>query len=256
MNFIGDCIRPLKNDYKHMKQDNEIDQIFRDASNVNLNEEIPSVFLSDLNSRLDALEKKRKRPVVFWWLIGVFSLSLFTWGASLLFNSTNGKPIAANTKNVEEIKPTKSKETAKSVSIQTKSEMANSVHYSTENNIENSLSYTSQIKNNWGTEKKKIGSSRLKKEDLAQIVLKTQTNLSSEQISSIQLNEKTTIELNNELSKSNTDIEKENVESEIEKETESQKPIKISCANKVRKLLQGISFGKFELPLSLKGKNF
>jgi hypothetical protein len=39
-----------------MKQDNEIDQFFRDASKVNLNEEIPSVFLSDLNSRLDALD--------------------------------------------------------------------------------------------------------------------------------------------------------------------------------------------------------
>jgi hypothetical protein len=40
-------------------------------------------------------------------------------------------------------------------------------------------------------------------------------------------------------------------ESKNEKATEFQKPVNISCADKVRKLLQAISFGKFEMPLSL-----
>ena len=200
-----------------MKQDNEIDQIFRDASNVNLNEEIPSVFLSDLNSRLDALQKKRKRPVAFWWLVGVFSLSIITWGATLLFNSTN-KTISAKTENVEEIKSTKSEGTTKSATNQTKSEIANAGHYSTENNVENSLRYTSEIKNNLRTDKKKIVSNELNKNDLAQIVIKTQSNLGSEQTSSVQSSEKAAIELNKELSKSNADIEMENVEPKIEKE--------------------------------------
>ena len=212
MNFIGDCILSLKNDYKHMKQDNEIDQIFRDASNVNLNEEIPSVFLSDLNSRLDALEKKRKRPLAFWWLVGVFSLSIFTLGATLLFNSTN-KTISAKTENVEGIKSTKSKGTTKSATNQTKSEIANA------DNVENSLSYTSQVKNKRGAEEKKNGSNGLNKNDLAQIVIKTQSNLGSEQTSSIQSSEKDPIELANELSKSNADIEMKNVEPIIEKGT-------------------------------------
>lgn len=201
-----------------MKQDNEIDQIFRDASNVNLNEEIPSVFLSDLNSRLDALEKKSKRPVAFWWLVGVFSLSIITWGATLLFNSTNNKTIAVKTENVEEIKSTKSKETTKSATNQTKSEIVNSDHYSTENKVENSLSYTSQVKNNRGAEKKKNGSNGLNKNDLAQIVLKTHSNLRSERTSSVQSSEKAAIESNKELSKSNAEIEMENVEPKIDKE--------------------------------------
>ncbi len=206
-----------KNDYKHMKQDNEIDQIFRDASNVNLNEEIPSVFISDLNSRLDALEKKRKRPVAFWWLVGVFSLSIIIWGATLLFNSTN-KTISAKTENVEEIKSTKSKRTTKSFTNQTKSKIANAKYYSIENNVENSLSYSSQVKNKRGAEEKKNGSNGLNKNDLAQIFIKTQSNIGSEQTSSIQSSEKAAIELNNELSKSNADIEMKNVEPIIEKE--------------------------------------
>ena len=202
-----------------MEQDNEIDQIFRDASNVNLNEEIPSVFLSDLNSRLDALEKKRKRPVAFWWLVGVFSLSIITWGATLLFNSTNNKTIAAKTENVEEIKSTKSKETTKSATNQTKSEIVNSDHYSTENKVENSLSYTSQVKNNRGAEEQKIGSNRSKKNDLSQIELNVQTNLDPEQTTSSALSsEKAAIESNKESSKSKVDIEMENVEPKIEKE--------------------------------------
>lgn len=116
-----------------MKQDNELDQIFRDASSANLNEEIPSVFLSDLNSRLDALEKKREKPIALWWFIGVFSLSLFTWGATLLFNSTNENSILPKKEKVALVKSAKTKDETNSVIIQAQNKSTNYNTSSAEN---------------------------------------------------------------------------------------------------------------------------
>ncbi|NBR15607.1 MAG: hypothetical protein EBU01_13680, partial [Crocinitomicaceae bacterium] len=51
-----------------MKHDEEIDKLFREASNVNFSEEIPEEFLVDINQRLDALSQNNKRrPLFMWW---------------------------------------------------------------------------------------------------------------------------------------------------------------------------------------------
>jgi hypothetical protein len=85
-----------------MKQDNELDELFRAASKPNLNEEIPSVFLSDLNTRLDALEQKRKKPLAFWWFFGVLALAIFAWGGTQIYHSsTKNQVLAANERLTE-----------------------------------------------------------------------------------------------------------------------------------------------------------
>jgi hypothetical protein len=199
-----------------MKQDNELDQIFRNASSANLNEEIPSVFLSDINSRLDTLEKNRKRPVAFWWLIGVFSLSLFTWGASLLFNSSNDKNMEAKTENIVKRKSVKTNTEPKLVAIQTKNKLANSNNNSTENELVNVLNNSSNNKNNVSEENNITISNRFKKIEPTQSILNTFSNLVSELIDNEQSSEKVIIESDKELSKSNADNEIKNEEAPIE----------------------------------------
>lgn len=189
-----------------MKQDNEIDQFFRDASKVDLNEEIPSVFLSDLNSRLDALEKKRKKPVAFWWLVSVFSLSIFTWGATLLFNSTNENPILAKKAYLVKVKSAKTKDSTNSLAIQTQNTIAHSNSYSTKNQKINV-----KLKNN-------IITSKSKKTEFIQLDLESKAYT----ISKLKVNDESTdrgiIELKIEDSKSIAVNEIKKVESTIENE--------------------------------------
>jgi len=103
-----------------MKQDNELDQQFRDASNRSIDEEIPSAFLLDLNSRLDALEPKRKKTfAIWWWSMGVFFFALFTWGIMEIFNtSTKGVTIA--TRSPKSIDVPKSLKNKKAISANKK----------------------------------------------------------------------------------------------------------------------------------------
>lgn len=188
-----------------MKQDNEIDQIFRDASSVNLNEEIPSVFLSDLNSRLDALEKKRKRPVAFWWLVGVFSLSIITWGVTLLFNSADDKlPIIKKEISLKS-KSEKTKITSKPEERELKNEFQISTNYSLDNlNVINEKSNSVSPKTN---------------ETLSfQRVLNTKSNSVSEFIVKEETREKELTLSEIENTKSNSEIKVENGESSIENE--------------------------------------
>ena len=150
-----------------MKQDNEIDQFFREASKVNLNEEIPSVFLTDLNARLDALEKKRKKPIAFWWLVGVFSLSLFTWGATLLFNSTNDNPNLAKKAYVVKVKSTETNKAANSATKESQNKIASSNIYSTKNHKIND-----EVKN-------KVITRKSKKTESTQSTIETKSNTNS-----------------------------------------------------------------------------
>ena len=150
-----------------MKQDNEIDQVFRDASSANLNEEIPSVFLTDLNARLDALEKKRKKPIAFWWLVGVFSLSLFTWGATLLFNSTNENPNLAKKAYVVKVKSTETNKAANSATKESQNKIASSNVYSTKNQKIND-----EVKN-------KVITRKSKKTESTQSTIETKSNTNS-----------------------------------------------------------------------------
>jgi hypothetical protein len=59
-----------------MRQDEQVDDLFKKGFKPDFSEEIPSEFLSDINSRLDQLEKtrKKKRPMAIWWVTGIFSL--------------------------------------------------------------------------------------------------------------------------------------------------------------------------------------
>jgi hypothetical protein len=150
-----------------MKQDNEIDQFFLDASKVNLNEEIPSVFLSDLNSRLDALEKKRRKPVAFWWIVSVFSLSLFTWGATLLFNSTNENPNLTKKAYVVKVKSTETNKAANSATKESQNKIASSNVYSTKNQKIND-----EVKN-------KVITRKSKKTESTQSTFETKSNTNS-----------------------------------------------------------------------------
>ena len=201
-----------------MKQDNEIDQFFRDASKVDSNEEIPSVFLSDLNSRLDALEKKRKKPVAFWWLVGVFSLSLFTWGVTLLFNSSNDESTVAKTENNVKIKSAKSKVEPKSTSFQTKNKLASTTNYSSEIETASVINYSSENKYTASEKNNKTISNKLKEIETTQSTLNRQSNLVSGLIDNEQLLEKVVIESNTEISKSSNENEIKNVESLVENE--------------------------------------
>jgi len=189
-----------------MKQDNEIDQVFRDASSANLNEEIPSVFLTDLNARLDALEKKRKKPIAFWWLVSVFSLSLFTWGATLLFNSTNDNPKLTKKENDTLVKSVKTKEETNSTIIEIQNKIANPTTYSIEN------------QNLAIEEKNKFIASKYYNTESTQGDLETKSNTISELIAKDASNIKVIIESKIEDSKSSSDEEIKKFESVIENE--------------------------------------
>lgn len=116
-----------------MRQDNEIDQLFRDASKVNGLEEIPSVFLTDLNTRLDVLEKKRKKPIAFWWLFGVFSISLFALGTTLFYTSAGNEITENKDINLEKEKSVVVNEEATTFDAQTENEISGTSNSTTEN---------------------------------------------------------------------------------------------------------------------------
>lgn len=127
-----------------MKQDNEIDQLFRNASKVNGTQEIPNVFLTDLNTRLDALEEKRKKPFAFWWLFGVFSILLFALGTTLIYTSAEDEITEKKEINLAKEKSVVANEEAKTLNAQTENEITGTSDPSTKNSKnlfnENSIS--------------------------------------------------------------------------------------------------------------------
>jgi hypothetical protein len=59
-----------------MRQDELLDDLIRGEFQSDFSEEIPESYLTDINQRLDALQrqKKKKRAIIFWWLSGTFSI--------------------------------------------------------------------------------------------------------------------------------------------------------------------------------------
>jgi len=188
-----------------MKQDNEIDQFFRDASKVDLNEEIPSVFLSDLNSRLDAIEKKRKKPAAFWWLVGVFSLYLFTWGATLLYTSADDKPKITKNEIGLKSKSEKPKMASKSEVNEQKNQFQISSSYSVDNSTITK-------------DKRNLTSTKTNETLIVQNVLNTKSNTVSEFILKDETSEKELTVSTSENSKSTSKDEVKNGETPIENE--------------------------------------
>jgi hypothetical protein len=188
-----------------MKQDNEIDQFFRDASKVDLNEEIPSVFLSDLNSRLDAIEKKRKKPAAFWWLVGVLSLSLFTLGATFLYTSADDKPSITKNEIGLKSKSEKPKMASKSEVKEQKNQFQISSSYSVDNSIITK-------------DKRNLSSTKTNETLTVQSVLNTKSNTVSEFIPKDETSEKELTFSTSENSKSTSKDEVKNGETSIENE--------------------------------------
>jgi hypothetical protein len=188
-----------------MKQDNEIDQFFRDASKVDLNEEIPSVFLSDLNSRLDAIEKKRKKPAAFWWLVGVLSLSFFTLGATLLYTSADDKPSITKNEIGLKSKSEKPKMASKSEVNEQKNQFQISSSYSVDNSTITK-------------DKRNLTSTKTNETLIVQNVLNTKSNTVSEFILKDETSEKELTVSTSENSKSNSKDEVKNGETPIENE--------------------------------------
>jgi len=82
-----------------MRQDEQIDDLFKKGFQPDFSEEIPSEFLSDINARLDQLEKKKKRPMAIWWVTGIFSLfGVVLFAYSLSTKGKVSQEIAVNTK--------------------------------------------------------------------------------------------------------------------------------------------------------------
>jgi hypothetical protein len=188
-----------------MKQDNEIDQFFRDASKVDLNEEIPSVFLSDLNSRLDAIEKKRKKPAAFWWLVGVLSLSLFTLGATFLYTSADDKPSITKNEIGLKSKSEKPKMASKSEVNEQKNQFQISSSYSVDNHTITK-------------DKSSLISTKTNETLIVQSVLNTKSNTVSDFIPKDETSEKELTVSTSENSKSTSKDEVKNGETPIENE--------------------------------------
>jgi len=171
-----------------MKQDSELDQLFRASSKENFDEEIPYVFLSDLNERLDSHQKKRKKPLAIWWFTGILIFSFLTWGATQFFEHKGENQVFSKNK-------TNSRELVKSTSVNsgknekltnvTKEKPTNENNYiesqSVENELETTTKKTISKTNKFDLTKKNISSrliasfpSDVKTQDLSTIIyLKT-----------------------------------------------------------------------------------
>jgi hypothetical protein len=57
-----------------MRQDEQLDDLFKNGFQPDFTEEIPREFLTDINARLDQLEKSKKRPLAIWWVSGILSV--------------------------------------------------------------------------------------------------------------------------------------------------------------------------------------
>lgn len=186
-----------------MRQDNEIDQLFRDASKVNGLEEIPSVFLTDLNTRLDVLEKKRKKPIAFWWLFGVFSISLFALGTTLFYTSAGNEITENKDINLEKEKSVVVNEEATTFDAQTENEISGTSNSSTKN------SKNLFTKNSISNKEKTLKNEPIKSSSI------TKLNSSSDLISENQLIENSTMESNQENINSTNENETENNNTQV-----------------------------------------
>ena len=80
-----------------MRQDELLNDLIRKGFQSHISEEIPESYLTDINQRLDVLEreKKKKRIIFFWWLSGTFTIItgtilVFTWLNGFTNNQVTG----------------------------------------------------------------------------------------------------------------------------------------------------------------------
>jgi hypothetical protein len=75
-----------------MRHDEQVDDLFKNGFQPDFTEEIPREFLTDVNARLDQLEKTKKRPLAIWWVSGilsVFGILIFVYTINSKENSVN-----------------------------------------------------------------------------------------------------------------------------------------------------------------------
>jgi hypothetical protein len=75
-----------------MRNDEQLDDLFKNGFQPDFSEEIPREFLTDINARLDQLEKSKKRPFAIWWVSGilsVFGILIFVYTINSKENSVN-----------------------------------------------------------------------------------------------------------------------------------------------------------------------
>jgi hypothetical protein len=88
-----------------MKQD-EIDDLLNKELSPDFNEQIPEYFLVDINSRLDQLEKKKKRRVFVIWF---FSLTLIAGSMAMTYFFVDSNTEKTSSE-IERLKPASKKE--------------------------------------------------------------------------------------------------------------------------------------------------
>ena len=88
-----------------MKQD-EMDDLLNKELSPDFNEKIPDYFLVDINSRLDQLEKKKKRRIFVIWF---FSLTLIA-GSMIMTYFFGGSNTEKMSSEIERLKPASKKE--------------------------------------------------------------------------------------------------------------------------------------------------
>ena len=101
-----------------MREDEQLDDLLRKGFQSDISEEIPESYLTDINQRLDALQrkKKKKRTIFFWCLTVTFSIIagsilVLTW----LNVFTNNQVIGSNSNNKVPRQETQSKSINKGV---------------------------------------------------------------------------------------------------------------------------------------------
>jgi hypothetical protein len=75
-----------------MRHDEQVDDLFKNGFQPDFTEEIPREFLTDVNARLDQLEKSKKRPLAIWWVSGILSvvgILIFVYTINSKENSVN-----------------------------------------------------------------------------------------------------------------------------------------------------------------------
>jgi hypothetical protein len=93
-----------------MNHNDNIDDIFKRSLGNDAQSEIPESFLNDINAKLDALEKRKKRRALWFWLLpGLFIGSLIVYG---LNNNVDKKTTASTDRHTKVNKTTKNEKLA------------------------------------------------------------------------------------------------------------------------------------------------
>jgi hypothetical protein len=109
-----------------MKQD-EIDDLLNKELSPDFNEQIPEYFLVDINSRLDQLEKKKKRRVFVIWF---FSLTLIAGSMAMTYFFVDSNTEKTSSE-IERLKPASKKEQVSRTSNSKENSLRNTIKENT-----------------------------------------------------------------------------------------------------------------------------